>query len=121
MLKIEFEATRQKLQEIRGDVPRAAGNALTKFADTEILEMEAIVPVDTGELRDSNFVDPPEQDGNTIRVRLGFDTEYATAVHEDLEAFHPHGQAKYVSQPLNESRNYFPDRVGRDLKSELDM
>ncbi len=38
-------------------------------------------------------------------VSVGYTASYATHVHEDLEAFHPVGQAKFLEQPARELRN----------------
>lgn len=35
-------------------------------------------------------------------VIVGYTQEYAIYVHEDLEAFHPVGQAKYLEQPYRQ-------------------
>ena len=56
------------------------------------------VPVDTGRLRDSGEV-REEND----RVLVVFDTPYAERVHEDLAAYHPRGQAGYLSDALAET------------------
>jgi hypothetical protein len=35
-------------------------------------------------------------------VSVGFQTEYAIYVHEDLQAHHPTGQAKFLEQPARQ-------------------
>lgn len=35
-------------------------------------------------------------------VAVGYEAAYALRVHEDLEAYHPNGQAKYLEQPARE-------------------
>lgn len=34
------------------------------------------------------------------RVVVGYTANYAVYVHEDLEAYHPNGQAKYLEEPV---------------------
>jgi len=61
------------------------------------------VPVDTGVLRASGFVEPPVETPNGGSVTLGFGggaIDYAVIVHEDLTKQHPVGQAKYLEVPL---------------------
>lgn len=40
-----------------------------------------------------------------VSVSVGYATRYATRVHEDLKAFHPHGVAKYLERPARELAN----------------
>lgn len=61
------------------------------------------VPVDTGPLRASGFVDPPVATGRGASVTLGYGgpaAPYAVIVHEDLTKRHKVGQAKYLSIPF---------------------
>lgn len=61
------------------------------------------VPVDTGALRASGFVEPPIVQGPRVSVDLGFGgpaAPYAVLVHENLTAHHPVGQAKYLEIPF---------------------
>lgn len=60
------------------------------------------VPVDTGVLRASGYVEPPTQSGNVVTVTLGYGgaaQAYATIQHEDLSLHHTVGQAKYLEIP----------------------
>ena len=65
------------------------------------------VPVDTGALKASGRLLPQSggviQVGNTMEVQVAFGStaeDYAVYVHENLEANHPHGKAKYVEGPM---------------------
>ena len=42
---------------------------------------------------------------NKVSVHVGFSQEYALVVHEDLERFHPTGQAKFLEQPARQLNN----------------
>jgi hypothetical protein len=72
---------------------------------------ELFVPVDTGALRASGHVDGPEQEAEGLVVRLSFggpaggkDVGYALYVHENLEARHTIGSAKYLEQPVEQMK-----------------
>ena len=81
-------------------------------------EMKQRTPVDKNVLRSSGDVQSPTFDGNLIRVMLTFGgaaSEYALEVHEDLEAFHRVGQAKFMESVLNESAGSMRVRVGRRI------
>lgn len=73
-----------------------------------------ITPIDTGALRASAFTEVDRQ-GKNPAVIVGFEEEYAIYVHENLEAHHDIGQAKFLEQPLRENTDkyvkYIKDKV----------
>lgn len=103
--------------------PRAVERALYKFGSIEMKEMKRRTPVDTGTLRDSGFVEKPVWvSQGEIQMALGFGgaaESYAIYVHEDMEAFHRVGQAKFAKSVLDESERYFPQRIAADVKAEM--
>jgi hypothetical protein len=118
------DGVRSELLRLARDFKKSAERSLYKFAQIEMREMKKRVPVDTGTLRDSGTVDEPKWSGNNLSVDLGFGgaaEDYAIVVHEDLEAFHPVGQAKYVESVLNESAPYLASRLAADIKRDLGM
>lgn len=66
-----------------------------------------------GRLRGTGMVQQPERSGNNISVALTYGTDYAVYVHENLDAFHPNGQAKFLESVLDESRPYMADRIAK--------
>lgn len=80
----------------------AAGEALYRFASKIITDAKQLCPKKTGTLAASGVVLDPviEGGGEQITVTLGFNTNYAAAVHEILTNHHPNGQAKYLETPL---------------------
>lgn len=64
---------------------------------------------------------------NHVTVQVGFTQRYAILVHEDLEANHPVGQAKYLEQPAREMQNALKVQIidavnkGRSLREALIM
>lgn len=52
------------------------------------------------------------QTGN-VSVIVGFTASYALYVHENLQAYHPVGQAKFLEQPLRENREVYA-RLARE-------
>jgi L-alanine-DL-glutamate epimerase-like enolase superfamily enzyme len=60
--------------------------------------------------------------GLPCKVEVGYGTEYAVYVHEDMEANHPNGgQAKYLEQPARAMRKALGDQVRRDMNSGLTL
>lgn len=82
-----------------------------------------ITPVDTGQLRQSltweltgvgSFMESASG-----RVRLGSNLEYAPAVHENLDAHHPVGQAKFIETPLRENRDKYLRLVAEAIRGVM--
>lgn len=92
-----------------------------------------LVPVDTGALRSSGYVQPPVIDGTVVRVTLGYggpaakinpktgqSTEgYAIFVHENLEAHHPVGMAKYLEIPFDAAKHGMVRRLIAGMRKRL--
>lgn len=57
-------------------------------------------PVDTGNLKNSGYV---RKEGK-LGVIVGFSAAYAIYVHENLEAHHDTGQAKFLESALRDNR-----------------
>ena len=59
-------------------------------------------PVDTGNLKSSHYINfaTPEHLG----IEVGCTAYYAIYVHENLEAAHPTGQAKFLQAAIEESQ-----------------
>jgi hypothetical protein len=118
---------------------KVVGAALRAEAELEMTEMKRRCPVDTGALRGSGHVEGPDgavsslvswdtgtQTGamgghgkaSDISVRFVFGgpaAAYALAVHENTEAFHPNGEAKFLERTLMESVPHLAQRVARRI------
>ncbi len=98
--------------------PLQVAAAIARVLITELGEVKERTPLMTGALRRSERVLPPEINGNIIRVSMmagGESAPYAVIVHEDLEAHHPVGQAKFMESVINEVAPYFLQRVKAEL------
>ncbi len=97
---------KRNLLTLGKDAPKVVGGALFREAERIMAEIKTIpiVPVDTGVLRESGHVTPPEVDsrGSTVVMAFGGPAApYALIQHENLSYHHPVGQAKYLSEPVN--------------------
>jgi hypothetical protein len=110
----------RKLQNIARKFPIQVGNALFEELDTvEKPESMARTPIQTGDLRDSHKTRGPVIRRNYIKCWIevgGGRVDYAIRVHEDLEAFHPAGQAKFLESTLRESSPFILRRVANRVK-----
>ena len=94
----------RQLQAVSGGVVQPVGAGLFQEAETILtISKTDYVPVASGALRASGFVEPPIVAGTQVSVTLGFGgtaAPYAVIVHEDLTKRHTVGQAKYLELPL---------------------
>lgn len=96
------------------EMKRKAATFLFQRGEEVMEESKRECPVDTGTLRSSGFVQPPDVERGEMSVLLGYGgaaAEYAVFVHEDLTARHPVGKAKFLEDPI---RREVP-RLARDL------
>lgn len=110
-----------KLRRIAAKLPDRVAAALYREAEIEMTESKRRCPVKYGTLRASGMVSLPVQTGKTISVTLSYGgaaEKYAVIVHENLEAIHPIGQAKFLESVLNESAPFMAERVSRRVRLE---
>lgn len=109
------EAMQQRLSALIRSVPQRVAAAFYQEAEIEMTESKSRVPVKTGALRASGHVHEPEILPHEILVRLGYDAPYAVIVHEDLEAHHVNGEAKFLESVLRESVPTLLERLARRI------
>jgi hypothetical protein len=115
-----LDQVKKKLESLPPKFEKAVEAALYAEAlEVKKLSMQR-TPVDTGALRASHVVNKPERDGKSIVVNIevggpagGVDVGYAIYVHENLEAFHKVGQAKFLESAHMERSKGLRDRVAK--------
>lgn len=100
-----------KISTIVEDALLDCGNDLQQRA-------QDLTPVDTGALRSSAFTGA--ESGSNPSVIVGFTEEYAVYVHENLEAHHPVGQAKFLEQPLRENTDKYVEYIKDKVQDLID-
>lgn len=109
-----------RLNGLAKSAPREAAAALYQ----EGLALQALAvsktPVDTGRLRASAGVSPPERRGNVVEVFVYFGTNYAVYVHERLDVHHPVGEAKFLENAARERAPGFRDRMADRIRANLE-
>lgn len=117
-IKLEgFVELTNKLNKSISEVFDTVEDALLDCGNDLQQKAQDLTPVDTGALRSSAFTEADRQ-GKNPGVVVGFEEEYAIYVHENLEAHHPVGQAKFLEQPLQENTDKYVGHV-RDKVQEL--
>ena len=107
-----------KLRQLGAAAIREGGRALYQEALVEQKESMRRTPVDTGALSGSHETSKPEQDGQDVSVTItvgGPAAPYAMPVHENLDAFHKVGQAKFLESTIMESRPHMAERIARRI------
>lgn len=107
-INIQFRGLDQLQQRVnrlaRGsDLERAVAGKLFRSANRVLTESKRLVPVDTGNLKATGSVEVPDVGGSRVTTEVGYGgsaAPYALVVHEDLEAFHDDGSAKYLEIPF---------------------
>ena len=129
---VNFSDFNRKCQVAIEKVQRGTKKA-TKAACEEILE-ESLneVPRDTNNLANSAFYDIHGSyrnftatvgyggNGDPVNPKSGQSaSDYMVVVHEDLEAAHPTGKAKFLEDPVRRYQEKFPSRAARHIREEL--
>ena len=103
--------------------PTEAARSVYEFAETRVMAVaKERTPVDYGTLKASGLVEPPVIAPGNISVTLGFGggaAHYAIYVHEDLDAHHEVGQAKFLESAMNEAAADFIDEVSSNIARAL--
>ena len=120
-MSLKLHGKKRVTTNIRAEVDnlltRSVGG-LVVVAGQENTEMKRRTPVDLGPLVASVRVDGPNvlRIGGFKVVEMVFsagDTavDYAVTVHEDLEAFHDNGEARFIASVLEESSGFLTQRI----------
>lgn len=123
---VRFTKNLRILQELPTQNESQITQAVLAEMEIELREVISRTPIDTGALRATEHIEGPEYTQKTIRTAIvaGDEAEvpYALIVHEDLEAFHRVGQAKYISSVLDESGPHLAARIAAriDLGQEVE-
>lgn len=65
-------------------------------------ESQKRTPVDEGNLKGGHYTNVSKNKDESVG-EIGTTAEYAIYVHEDLEAFHPTGEAKFLENAISEN------------------
>jgi len=104
------------MQALSGEARRIKGRTKSGLIAGSLMlqgEAQKLTPVDTGNLRGSAFPSIQEMSGaveetkNRVSITIGFNAEYAAAVHENLEIRFRNGTAKFLSKAVENNRERF--------------
>jgi hypothetical protein len=96
---------------MRKKKPQALARGLRAAAEFLLDKSQEIVPVDTGELKESGHVE-----GSRMNVAVVYDADHAVIVHEDLAATHtPPTSAKYLEIPARANRKEMREIIREEV------
>lgn len=124
-----------RLSSLGDEVIGAAHFAARQEAKREFPLTQERVPIASGELQKSGRVEEVDNEADEAVVAIAYggpagsgpdqsvDVDYAVVVHEDLEAHHPHGQAKYVESVVREelASGRAAERMAADIRHRLGL
>jgi len=124
---MSFNVT-QFLQGLEGEGRRralAAGVlAVDQFAEQVVGKAQDLAPVETGALKRSAVAEKAQSSGGGgggggITAVIGFNTDYAAAVHERLEAHHDQGESKYLEKAMRRKAHKLKPFVEKEMRKAL--
>lgn len=107
-----------RLDKFGGEVRKDMRRAMISVATRKLAVTQERVPIRTGKLKRTGRVSVRVGAKQVMaRIIYGDDkVKYAVYVHENLEARHKVGQAKYVESVIRETRNF-----AGEVAAELDI
>lgn len=116
-----------RLLKFAQQYPQVMAEALyDELNEVELPESNRRIPKDTHAAEESGTVLGPEVRRGMIRATIAYATrgetnpktgqevaDYIIPLHENLDAFHPNGEAKFLESTLNESERYLGARLAR--------
>lgn len=115
--------TSQFLKGLEGEGRRraiAAGvKGVDQFANHVIGKAQKLAPIEFGTLKASGVAEKAEAKGNDIFAVVGFNTNYAAAVHERLDLNHDQGQAKYLEDAMRTEGPKLVPFVEKEMRKAL--
>lgn len=109
---------------------QALEQSLHEVGEELMTRSKMLVPVDTSALRASGVAQPVERQGDVLVETLSYGgtagatvagkyVGYAIYVHENMQAHHVNGQAKFLEQPVMEAVNDLPELLAEGLRARL--
>lgn len=111
-----FDSMIRRVQQLGPRARQQAREAAERTGRDVLAASRPLVPVETGELRDSGTV-IVEETSDGAAATVVYTASHAAAVHENLEAVHKVGRAKFLEGPLvDSSESSFAEHGPRALR-----
>lgn len=113
-----FDAFLASLDALAKRLEDGSAAALRAHADNvaEAANAPGVVPYQTGQLHDSQFVEGPLVGSGVAAVRIGYDTDYALRVHEEPQSARRTGVSKWLETTITSKAG----ELGPELRRHLE-
>lgn len=99
---------------------RGAVRGVSRFSQHVMGDAQELCPKETGTLASSGVAEPAAIDGDLVTAKMGFNTDYAAPVHENLTARHAAGtQAKFLSKAMELNAPKMQAFVAGEIAAEM--
>lgn len=99
-LTIDLAEFNRTLRRLLVQGLQEGGLMIWQVGQTILSAASGYAPIEWGTLKASGVSDP--KDAGPLNYEIGFNTDYAAAVHERLDLHHDKGQAKYFERAIRE-------------------
>lgn len=120
----------RNLRSIANEYPHETAAALYREGESIMYDSKKEIPVDTGAARDSGFVEEPKIEGSKVSVTLGYGGvaakvnpktgeptgAYIEILHENMDAKHVVGKAKFLEDPAKAHKIDFIQRITKSVR-----
>lgn len=107
---------RQRLQVLEAHVAGASRMGLIDAGEQVLGDAQQLAPVNTGALVGSATLDDSKAEGG--EVTIGFNVNYAAAVHEREDVHHAQGQSKYLETAVRTGLPRVNQALGQRIARE---
>lgn len=104
-----LEQIKNALAQVKKEHDKKKRQALNRIGVIIKADSVKLTPVDTSNLRGSAYIDV---DG-TKSVFIGYTASYAVFVHEDLEAIHKVGEAKFLEKAVKMNKQRIIEELAK--------
>lgn len=112
----------RRILNLQRALPDETERAAVRVAERRVLPAAIeYCPKKTGDLRESGAVGTAVRNGYEVSVPITFgsdNVDYAGYVHENLEANHPIGQAKFLERAMNEEESSYAADLAHEVRLE---
>ncbi len=123
MITIEVKSPSEvmrKIHEFAQSFPTVTAKKVNEEFGVVGGESQEEAPVKTGQMRASLLVEPAQVSDGRISITLGYHKNYSIYVHENLEAYHKVGKAKFLEDPLMRHLQTLPQELVDAVEQSLE-
>lgn len=106
----------ENLKVLEAHVKGASAKGLIESGEHILGQGQEACPVETGNLKGSATLDDSKADQG--EVTIGFNTDYAAAVHERDDVAHDQGEAKFLENAIKRELPRVIEIIGKEIAQQ---